>query len=366
MPLLHRMLCFAAKCCAALLAVATSATGLAAPVGYPIGYGDLEAQANRERALTIWSVTDAASVAPLLDRFRKHYPGIMVKYIDLPARILYTRFLVDADAGRGTADFLWSSAMDLQIKLVNDGYSQSYMSPERANMPDWAAWKNEAWGITAEPIVFAYNRRQMAQFGTVPGTHPDLLRFLRDNRSRIQGRIASYDPAVSAVGYLYLAEDKQANRNTWDMVSAMGRAGVRLYPTTEAILAELATGRLAFAYGMIGSYALEAQARHPDIGVIVPRDYDLIMSRIAMIPKGARHPAAAKLFLDFLLSREGQALLASRYLTPVRTDIALPPNLRIATDSARAIRVGPSLLVHQDQLTRAKFLRDWARALAGK
>lgn len=342
------------------------ASGGAKPTDYPASYQKIVEEAGQEHALTIWSVTDAKSVAPLLDRFRRLHPDIAVTYTDLPARDLYNRFLADVQAGRGVADFLWSSAMDLQIKLVNDGYSQRYVSPESDNLPDWAAWKDEAWGVTAEPIVFAYNRRQMAPFGKVPGTRPDLLRFLATNRVRLMGKIASYDPAVSAVGYLYLAQDKQANRNTWDLVSALGKVGVRLFPTTESMLSELAKGRLAFAYGMIGSYAFEAQAQNPEIGVLVPRDYALIMSRIAMIPKDARHPAAAKLFLDFLLSREGQSLLASRYMSPVRTDIQLPQRLRINTDSARAIRVGPSLLVHQDQLTRAKFLRDWSRALETK
>ena len=321
-------------------------------------------QANSEGALTIWSVTDAKRVPALLDGFRKLYPRINVNYVDLPAQELYRRFVADAEAGRGTADFLWSSAMDLQIKLVNDGYSQPYASPEIANLPEWAVWKNEAWGTSAEPIVFVYNRRLMSAYPKLPGTHPDLARFLVRNSESLHGKIATYDPAASAVGYLYLSQDNQSNRNTWTLVSSMGRAGVRLYPRTETILEEVAAGRMTFAYNMIGSYALEAQARNPDIGVIEPRDYTLVMSRIAMIPKAARHPNAAKLFLDYLLSREGQQRLAAQYMTPVRTDLALPNSLGVRSGSSRAIRVGPNLLVHQDQLTRAKFLRDWSRAIA--
>lgn len=319
--------------------------------------------ASEEGRLTIWSVTDSRNVNALLDGFRKLYPDIEVQYVDLPARELHDRVISDADAGKPTADFLWSSAMDLQIKLVNDGYSQPYVSAERSALPDWAVWKDEAWGITAEPIVFAYNRRLMAKYGKIPDTHPDLLKFLRDNAGSLRGKVATYDPAVSAVGYLYLAQDKHANHNTWDLVNAMGNAGVRLYPTTEAILGELGRGELAFAYDMIGSYAISAQRRNPQIGVVVPRDYTLVMSRIAIIPKAAKNPNAAKLFLDFLLSQKGQSLLAARNMTPVRTDLKLPQSMQINALSARAIRVGPSLLVHQDRLTREKFLRDWESAV---
>lgn len=335
------------------------------PASYPRAYAETVRAARIEGALTIWSVTDTRSASMLIEGFRREYPGIRVTYRELSAQTLYDQFLLDANRRRSTADFLWSSAMDLQIKLVNDGYSQSYSSPEKTSLPDWAVWKNEAWGTTAEPIVFAYNRRLMAAYPGVPGTHADLLRFLDRNAVSLRGKVATYDPAASAVGYLYLAQDKQASGNTWDLVRALGRSGVRLHPTTEAILSELSSGRIAFAYDMIGSYALKAQAADPQIGVIVPRDYALLMSRIAVIPSRARHPNAARLFLDYLLSRRGQSLLLTQHMTPVRSDIPLPAGVRVNARSARAIRVGPSLLVHQDQLTRAKFLRDWNRSLRG-
>ncbi|NEU36662.1 ABC transporter substrate-binding protein, partial [bacterium LRH843] len=37
---------------------------------------------------------------------------------------LYRRFVAESDAGRPGADLVWSSAMDLQARLINDGYAQ--------------------------------------------------------------------------------------------------------------------------------------------------------------------------------------------------------------------------------------------------
>lgn len=359
MRLSHLMLCFAA-----LMLGACPAAKEAWPTNYSGSHDQIVDAASHEGELTIWSVTDSQRVQGLLAGFHRLYPAVKVRYVELKAKELYSNFLIDAQTGQGTPDFLWSSAMDMQIKLVNDGYSQPYRSPEIASLPDWAVWKNEAWGTTAEPIVFAYNRRLMQPGWIVPETHSELVRFLNLHADALRGKIATYDPAVSAVGYLYLAQDREANHNTWDLVSAMGAAGVQLYPATEDILSRLADRRLAFAYDMIGSYALEAQAHNPDVGVVVPRDYTLVMSRIAIIPKGARHPNAARLFLDYLLSREGQAHLAEQYMTPVRTDFPMPSAMRLNQESARAIRVGPALLVHQDTLTRRKFLNGWSQALS--
>ena len=134
-----------------------------------------------------------------------------------------------------------------------------------------------------------------------------------------------------------------------------------LATTTEAMLQAVAQGRQAIAYNVIGSYALERARTDPRIGVAFLQDYTLVTSRIAFIAREAAHPAAAKLFLDFLLSREGQSLLARRSLWPVRTDVAAR---RLPAAQARPIRVGPQLLVNLDRVKRQRFLRDWTAILA--
>ena len=89
------------------------------------------------------------------------------------------------------------------------------------------------------------------------------------------------------------------------------------------------------------------------------------MSRVAIIPAAARHPAAAKLFLDFALSREGQAKLIEENIWPVREDIPSPADRRLAPDQVRAIRLGPNLLANLDQIMRAKILKALHRAANG-
>jgi len=74
--------------------------------------------------------------------------------------------------------------MVLQIKLVNDGYAATYVSQEAARLSDWANWKDQAWGVTAEPIVIVYNKRLLPP-DQVPNSHHALRRYLETiNRSR--------------------------------------------------------------------------------------------------------------------------------------------------------------------------------------
>ena len=91
------------------------------PQGYPADYAQIVDAAKKEGKVVIYATTDAVAANPLIKDFEALYPGIKVEYSDLNSTELYNRFIAEAAANNGTADVLWSSAMDLQVKLVADG-----------------------------------------------------------------------------------------------------------------------------------------------------------------------------------------------------------------------------------------------------
>lgn len=323
------------------------------------------AAASREGALVIRGTTDEAEVSDLLAGFHLLHPGLSVAYTKVNSSRLYDTFIDDAASGAGTADIIWSSAMDLQIKLVNDGYAARYVSPEMASLPSWSVWRNEAFGVTAEPVAIAFNRK-LLPYDRVPKTHAELVKALNERPENWKGKVAAYDPERSGVGSLILAQDVLVTPRTWELVSALGQVGVKLYTTTETMLDRIASGDTLLAYGVFGAYALQRAKQDPTIGVVLPADYTLLISRIAFIPKAARHPAAARVFLDYMLSREGQARLASRSLTPARLDARRDDDPVTSATMLRPIPVGPELLANLDQIKRARMLRQWRRAVEGR
>jgi iron(III) transport system substrate-binding protein len=72
--------------------------------------------------------------------------------------------------------------------------------------------------------------------------------------------------------------------------------------------------------------ALGAKAKGEKIEVIYPASGTVLEARPAMILKSARNPAGARKFIDYMLSLEGQSLVAKTLLLPARTDVpALRP-----------------------------------------
>jgi iron(III) transport system substrate-binding protein len=330
-----------------------------ARLGLASVHSKLEAIAAKEGALRIDIATGQQGFEDLLDSFKHLYPHIALELHRASSSEMHTNFLLDAGAGRPTADVLISSATDLQFKLVNDGYAQAYDSPEKPHLPAWAVWKDQAYAVTAEPIVFAYNRALMPA-GDVPGSHQELVDLLRRKSADYRGKITSYDPELSGTGYLYYTQDLLLSRDTLDLVQAVGRTQPRLYVLGGDAMNKVESGEHLLAYNMVNSQMLTRQSRNPNIGIVFPSDYTLVMARVAFIAKTARHPAVAKLFLDFLLSEEGQTNLARRFMQPIRTGITMS-GAAPSPEVLRPIHFGPALLANLDEFRRRSVLREWRR-----
>lgn len=323
--------------------------------------------ATREGKVVVYAATDEGAVHALLEDFRRSYPEVDLEYHDMNTAELYERFLSEADAGRGSADVLWSSAMDLQIKLANDGYAAEYLSPAAERLPRWAVWKGEAYGTTFEPIGFVFNRRLLPE-ADVPRSHADLARCVAAAPGRWRGRLGSYDPRRSGIGFLALTQDARTDPSFAETLRAYGEARLRVFGTTGEMLDRIHSGDLLLAVNVIGSYALARARVDPDLAFVLPRDYALVMTRIALVPKSARHPNAARLFLDHLLSQRGQEILASEAnLFAIRGGVTGEFTAQRLEREAHGwlypIVVGPSLLVYLDQAKRRQFLERWEQAV---
>jgi iron(III) transport system substrate-binding protein len=151
----------------------------------------------------------------------------------------------------------------------------------------------------------------------------------------------------------------------------MGARGVRLESSTSAMMERISTGEDLIGYNMLGSYALARAKRDPTLGIVLTSDYTLVISRLMFISRHARHPNAAKLFLDFVLSRRGQQILVDKAeLYSVRGDLSdaasgTALNLQLG-DAVKPVTVGPGLLAFLDQAKRSAFLARWQAALAHK
>jgi iron(III) transport system substrate-binding protein len=340
------------------------------PAGYPADYAKTVDGGKKEGKLVIYSATDSKAAEPLIKDFSALYPGIKVEYNDMNSTEVYNRFISEAAAGGATADLLWSSAMDLQVKLVADGYGLAYKSPETAAIPGWANWKDSAYGTTFEPAVFVYNKR-LVPADEVPNTHADFAKLITSKHDKYQGKVTTYDIEKAGVGFTFITHDLKESPQFWDFAKTLGNAGLRVQSSTGTMLERISSGENLIGYNMLGSYALARAKKDPSIGIVYPKDYALVLSRVMFINKSAKNMNAAKLWLDYVLSKRGQTVVANdAKLYSIRADVTGETTsaelTQLLGNSLRPMAVGPDLLQYLDQGKRLAFLKQWKEATSKK
>lgn len=333
------------------------------PAGYPNNYAETIAAANKEGTLVIYSATDSKAAEFLLKDFRVLYPNIKVEYNDMNSTEIYNRFLSEQAAGGAGADVTWSSAMDLQMKLVHDGYAMAYKSPESRSIPASANWKDMAYGTTFEPAVFVYNKRLVSE-AEAPKTHAELARLVQSTPEKYKNKITTLDIEKSGVGYMFITQDAKVNPDFWNFAKDVQQSNMRVQSSAGIMLERIASGEQVLGFNILGSYANTRAKKDPSIGIVIPNDYVLVMSRVMFISKTSKHPNASKLWLDYVLSKRGQTVLANQAeLYSLRDDVASPQTAaelnKLRPGKLRAIPVSDELLEHLDQKQRLEFFKRW-------
>ncbi|CAN7186474.1 ABC transporter substrate-binding protein [Pseudoduganella sp. LjRoot289] len=352
---------------AALVLTASSALAQV-PAGYPADYQKLVDGAKKEGKLVVYGATDSKATQPLIKEFNAIYPGITVEYNDMNSTEVYNRFISEAAAGGNTADVMWSSAMDLQMRLASDGHALKYKSVEASKIPGWAIWDDQAYGTTFEPAAIVYNKRLLDP-KEVPHSHAEFAALIQ--QPKFKDKVTTYDIEKSGVGFMFMTQDARENPKFIDLENAFGAAKVRVQSSTGTMMERISSGENLIGYNVLGSYALVRAKTDPSIGVVLPKDYTLILSRVLFINKAAKNVNAAKLWLDFMLSHKGQTVIANdSKLYAIRADVTGETTSadlikQIGKDNVKPIPVHPIVLQFLGPAKRMAFLKQW-KETAGK
>lgn len=312
--------------------------------------------------LVINAALDQSVIQPLLDKFMATHPDIEIEYHDQNTQA------TDQSVSRQpvVADVIISAAMAQQMGRVNQGYARRLNSPQVQQWPQWAKWRNEVFGFTFEPIVMAY-RLDLAQHMLPPTSHADLLKLLNDHRDILQHRVVTYTPQDSDLGYALYQQDARYSGRFWSLIQAMGRVQASTASETPDMLKGLSSGRYWLGYNLLGSYAMAWALEHPEVIVQVPQDYSLVVMRMAFIHKEAPHPQAAERFINFLLSFEGQHILAGETpLFSIHPDVKGPYTAQRLKDQVGPrlypINMNASLLALLDRQRHQYFMQRWQQS----
>lgn len=304
---------------------------------------------NAQTSLSILSTADISYFEPMIQSFLATNPDIAIDYT-----VASSSQVMKGIAGDQVRfDLVISSAMDLQIKLANDGFALKHTPPRTVDLPAWAHWNSMVFAFSQEPATVVMSKDTLAALGPYQ-TRQSLIGLIRKNPDQFRGRIGTYDIRSSGLGYLFATQDARGSETFWRLMEVMGQSGVKLYCCSSDMIGDVLSGKLDIAYNVLGSYAL----RHPQadqVAIILPQDTTTVMLRSVLIPKTTQQPALAAMFLDHILQHafndqtgEGRSVIGG---TPIQPS------------AVNRIGLGPGLLVFLDNYKKQRFLSEWESAI---
>jgi len=266
--------------------------------------------ARREGRLVIYSTLDRPSAEPLLKRFKELYPFIEIEYLEMGTLTLFSRFRSEVATGAPTADILWSPAIDLQLILINEGHALPYKLTFYDKIPLEAKFKDLAY-VTSYTLFAPIFSKEKIPRELWPRSYGDILNLLAIKRELFpKGSICSLDPIRSGLALVAQYYQYKTMEPYFTMIySRAGEIGAQLHAASGPQIERVKTGECVFALGLTANYAIREAKVDPRIGTFIPEDYAHLIPRMIFITKQAKNPNAAKLFLEFVMSDEGQRLL---------------------------------------------------------
>ncbi|UWQ40887.1 substrate-binding domain-containing protein [Leisingera aquaemixtae] len=303
--------------------------------------------------LRVISTTDTAILEPLIGSFLEDHPEAAIEYTVANSSEVMKAVL----EGQKPFDVALSSAMDLQTKLANDGFTRPHRSAATALIPEWGEWRSHVFAFSLEPASIVVSAAAFSG-GEALRTRQDLISLLRAQPERFRGKVGTYDVSLSGLGYLFATQDARTSETYWRLMEVIGSLDPQLFCCSSSMIESVASGEILVAYNVLGSYARARRDLADKIIVIDPEDYTHLMMRSAVLLKGGRQPGLARSFADHLAAAAWSQPPAANY------PFAQPPVAFVDSASPkRPIQLGPGLLVYLDAEKRRRFMAEWFSAV---
>jgi len=277
---------------------------------------DVVAGAMKEKNLYVYGAVGRNVADLVVAAFEAKYPGIKVDFIEMSGSEVFSRHMRDLGGRRVSADILWSSEIELQAALLKDNYALKHHSSESDSIYRWANMGDLAYATGFEPVAMAYNTK-LVNGKDLPHTHQALLK----SAAVFKGKIALCDPEKNGLSFMLLTQEQCSVKNFWKLVKGFEATGFQQYADYSILLDSIASGTTLFGYNIPSGELFRRAKSDPSLGWFYSEEQTLAVPQSVLITKGATNPNSARLWVDFLLSKQGQEIISRNSdLYPVRGD----------------------------------------------
>ena len=270
----------------------------------------LLAGAKREGEVADYTSTNHQMSNPLVKLFEKKYPFIKVNLARIGGSKIIQRAETEAKAGLHAVDVIGTGELGI-VSLIDRGLIAKYVSPMRENLREGFADKEGLWTVQHATLLFAAYNRKLVKADEVPRSWEAFL------DPKWKGKLSLDTEAFEWMGFLLKQMGEQKALRYFERLA---QQDVKFLRGRSLQLQLLAAGEFPITMVSNANLILDLKKAGAPIEPIRISPV-LLRPSLLLLAANAPHPHAAMLYLDFLLSKDGQNLMASSGRLPSRRDV---------------------------------------------
>ncbi len=307
---------------------------------------EVSKESGKEKTLKVIAAYDAKE--KIFEEFTKK-TGIKVEFLDISSGEVLSK--LNAEGGKIGADVWFGGGADSFIVAGEKGYLENYISPEEKGV-DQRFIGNDYWtGVSIVTAGFLVNTDVLQKLKLdAPKSWQDL------KNPKYKDELIMADPAVSGTNYavVYNLLQSMGEEEGWKYLESI-KGNIPFYaqrgsePTAKVKNGEMAVGIIPLGGD---TYKMEKEFK---VKNIIPSDGLPWVPAGLAIFKNSENKDAAKAFVDWALSKEGQEFLktaAPRMM--VRTDVVPPAELN-GMDTSKLMKMD----INGMGTRREEILKTW-------
>jgi len=294
--------------------VAATAIGTDRAVAQAYGTQDLIEAAKKEGRMIYYTADFTEPEQEVIKAFNKRFPFVKVEMVRAPGGQLITRIKTEAAAGKLSADAVNHSDRGLMQGIAD--LFQDYAPPNAKDYRDDVLVSPKLWPRSTLGWAIAYNTELEKN---PPKTWMDLCK--PEYGPKKIGQVIG--PSGGTTWTRIMFERQTFGEDYWKKQAATQPV---LFPSGAPTSDSLVRGEVSIAVLLYNICYIKKRDGAP-VEIIFPSDGVPLNFYAAGVTKAAANPNAAKLFLNWCMSEEGQAFQIKElgYLTALKNPPLNPP-----------------------------------------
>ncbi len=279
-----------------------------------------------------------------VDAFTALHPGVEVEWFREGTTKVMAKLMAEYEADAPQPDVLLIADMVTMEGLEAEGRLMAYPEAEiGAYDPTLMDPQGHYFSTKLITTGIVYNTGAP----TVPTSYQDLL------AEEATGKIAMPSPLTSGAATIHMAAITSDPSMGWPYYQGLADQGTIPAGGNGGTYRAIAGGEKLYGF-LVDYLAIRGAAEGAPVAFVFPEEGVSAVTEPVAILSTAQNPEAAKAFVDFLLSPEGQQLAADQGYLPAHPDIA-PPEGFPARDTIKLLAFDPATALEKDAEWKQKF-----------